>query len=112
MRIETFENNGVLVIRLQENRLDTNLVTDFKSKSAEFVKNGNVNLVINMSSVQFIDSSMLGTLISLLKEVGTHGEIKLCNLTKNVKLVFQMTHLDKIFGVFDSEKKAIDSFNT
>lgn len=112
MRIKTFENNGVLVIRLQENRLDTNLVTDFKSKFAEFVKNGNANLVINMSSVQFIDSSMLGTLISLLKEVGTHGEIKLCNLMKNVKLVFQITRLDKIFGIFDSEKEAIDSFTS
>lgn len=112
MRVEILENNGVLIIRLQENRLDTSLVTDFKSKSAEFVKKGDVNLVINMSSVQFIDSSMLGTLISLIKGVGTYGEIKLCELTKNVKLVFQMTRLDKIFGVFDSEKEAIDSFNS
>ncbi len=112
MKIESFEKNGVLVIRLQENRFDAGIINDFKPKLAKFVANGNVNLIINLSGVELIDSSGLGVLISTLKTIGTRGEIKLCELIKNVKSVFEVTRLNKVFAIYDSEKEALDSFNS
>lgn len=112
MKIESFEKNRVLVIRLRENRLDAGIINDFKSELAEFVANGNVNLIINLSDVDLIDSSGLGVLISALKAIGTRGEIKLCELMKNVKSVFEVTRLNKVFAIYDSEKEALDSFNS
>ena len=112
MKLESFEKNNVLVIKPRENRLDASITTDFKSKLAEFVDNGNVNLVINLSGVDLIDSTGLGVLISALKAIGTRGEIKLCELMKNVRSVFEVTRLNKIFAIYDSEKEALDSFNS
>ncbi|MEA1866712.1 MAG: STAS domain-containing protein [Thermodesulfobacteriota bacterium] len=112
MKIESFVTNKVMVIRPRENRLDASITADFKSKLAEFVDNGSVNLVINLSGVDLIDSSGLGVLVSVLKVIGTSGEIKLCELMKNVGAVFEVTRLNKIFAIYDSEKEALDSFNS
>jgi anti-sigma B factor antagonist len=110
MKIEAFKEGGVLIVRPQEKRIDASIAKDFKSKLAEFVKNGNVNLVINLSEVDFIDSSGLGALVSTLKVIGNQGEIKLCEVKKEVKSIFELTRLDKVFSIYHSEKEAIDSF--
>jgi anti-anti-sigma factor len=63
-----------------------------------------------MDKVDFINSSGLGALVSILKEVRNHkGELKISNLADYVKEIFDITQLSSIFDICEDESHAINS---
>ena len=67
--------------------------------------------VLNLSGVTYIDSGGLGTLVGLYTSArNAGGALKLANLTQRVGDLLQVTKLVTIFDVYDSEKKAAESF--
>ena len=110
MKVEHVKKNNVVVVLPKEKRLDAGVAADFKSKLSELVEKGQVNLVINLTEVDLVDSSGLGVLVSILKKVGDRGEIKICNLKEGVRSLFQLTRLDRVFSLYHSETEAVDSF--
>lgn len=112
MNLEVSKKDNLMVVRIHERRLDARIATDFKSKLNQLVRSGNVNIVLNLSQVDFIDSSGLGALVSVLKAVGNNGEIKLCGVREGVRSIFELTRLDQIFSFHYSEQEAIDSFKS
>ena len=87
---------------------------DETSQLRETVKNlltEKLRIVLNLGSVSYIDSGGLGTLVSLYTSArSAGGELKLANLTKRVGDLLQITKLVTVFEVYDSEEKAIRSF--
>jgi anti-sigma B factor antagonist len=72
---------------------------------------GKRNLVLNLSEVSYIDSSGIGELVSAFTTVNKMGgNLKLLNLTKRVKDLFQGNKLYTVFDVFDDEVAAVKSF--
>lgn len=68
-------------------------------------------IILNLASVNYIDSGGLGTLVALYTSArNSGGSIKLANLTQRVGDLLQVTKLVTVFGVYDSEQKAVDSF--
>lgn len=66
-----------------------------------------VDWVLDMDNVDFLDSSGLGVLISLLKRVTEKkGDIVLVSLQKKVLMVFEITRALRIFRVFDTVEEA------
>ena len=71
----------------------------------------NNRIVLNLGEVNYIDSGGLGTLVALRTTAqNAGGTIKLTNLTKRVGDLLQVTKLLTVFEVYDSEDKAIESF--
>jgi anti-sigma B factor antagonist len=69
-------------------------------------------ILLNLSKVDYIDSSGLGNLISAFTSVREeNGELKLLNLKKNVLELMQITRLYTVFEIMDDEKVAIRSFD-
>ena len=69
-------------------------------------------LLINMDNVRFLSSSAINKLIVLERRVtGAGGKIKLSNLSPEVAEVFNITQLNSVFDICDSERDAIDSFH-
>jgi len=110
MDIETEEKNGILIVRPQEMRIDASNALEFKAAMMEIVGNGYVNLIVTLASLNFIDSSGLGVLVSVMKTIGSRGEIKLCEAEGDVKSIFELTRLDNIFSFYHSESEALNSF--
>lgn len=83
-----------------EERLDANNIQTFKSESQEFLKSGGCGLIINFTNTKFIDSMGLGSLVSILKST-TQNNIKLnlCALTPQVKEIFELTRLYRLFEI-------------
>ena len=70
------------------------------------------NMVINLSGVSFIDSSGLSVLVKTMKRCRQNGgELYLCNMQQPVKVIFELTHLDKAFKIFNDEKSAVQAFH-
>jgi anti-sigma B factor antagonist len=75
------------------------------------VTDGAKKIVLNLGEVNYIDSSGLGTLVSLHTTAQNAGAtIKLANLTKRVGDLLQVTKLLTVFDVHNSEYDALESF--
>jgi anti-sigma B factor antagonist len=78
---------------------------------SELVTHGTKNVLLNMKEVDFVDSSGIGEMVRghvQLAKIG--GQLKLVNLSKHVRMLLQVTSLNKIFETFDDELNGIRSF--
>ena len=73
---------------------------------------GRKNLILNLSGLQYLDSSGIGELariyVSVLKG---GGEMKVVGLSRNVQQVLEVTHLYEVFPEFPDEEAALQSFH-
>ena len=77
-----------------------------KDAITELIDQGHYNLVINLEKVRYIDSTGLGVLIGGLKRVREHGgSVSLVCTNPQIKKIFDITGLVKIFGIFDTEQR-------
>ena len=71
---------------------------------------GDRKFLLNLSDVDYIDSSGLGELVTSFTTVRNQGgQLKLLNLTRRVQDLLQITKLLTVFEVFDSESEALKS---
>lgn len=74
----------------------------------ELIEKGHYHLVINLEGVRYIDSTGLGVLIGALKKVREHsGRILLVCTNPQIKKIFNITGLVKIFEIFKDEDEAM-----
>lgn len=76
----------------------------FKEKLTDIYEDLDKDIVVDCSKLEYIDSTGLGSFISLLKLTrDEEKEIIVKNLKKNIKKVFKITDLDKLFNIGDEE---------
>jgi anti-sigma B factor antagonist len=78
----------------------------------ELLAAGKKKVVLNLSHVDYIDSSGVGELVSSFTAVrNAGGELKLFGLSKKVHDVVQVTKLYTVFDIKDDEFTAVKSFD-
>jgi len=71
---------------------------------------GDRKFLLNLTDVDYIDSSGLGELVSSFTTVRSRGgQLKLLNLTRRVRDLLQITKLLTVFETFESEPEALKS---
>src|SRR5712691_9114313 len=82
-----------------------------KEAVSEAVKNGQPRLVIDMEGVSFVDSSGLGSVVAALKQVrSSKGDLRLAAPNQQVRVVLELTTLDRVFPYFASVEEALTDF--
>lgn len=72
---------------------------------------GKKNILLNLGSVGYIDSSGIGELVSSFTSVSKEGgTLKLLNLTEKIQDLLAITKLLTVFDVFEDEGAALGSF--
>lgn len=107
MRIASETIGGVAVLRLLDPRLDAYAADAFKASALDALDEGTKRAVLDMSGVEFMDSKGLGVLISLLKSLGEGGIIHLAAMRPQVRKVFTLTRLDRVFPIHDDATAAV-----
>lgn len=108
LKIETEENDGAAIIRLQ-GEVDVYTAPKLKSTLIDLVDKGNFKVVVNLEQVDFMDSSGLGVLVGGLKRVRSHeGAIALVCTQENILKIFRITGLVKVFPIFEEESQAVE----
>src|SRR5688572_17307753 len=97
------------VISVDVNRVDSICAGAIRDKITKLVNDGCNTLIVDLQSVEFIDSSGLGTFVSTLKWLGSRDRILLCNLQPNVANTFKLTRMDRVFVIHNSVDEAIKS---
>ncbi|TWJ19448.1 STAS domain-containing protein [Geobacter argillaceus] len=110
MNLKSEIRNNVVILEVQEERLDAHNSGDLKAAMLKFYEEGNKNILIDLKDVRFIDSSGLGALVSGFKNAISHqGNLKLASLQPQVKSMFELTRLHRVFEIFPSLTEAIES---
>jgi anti-sigma B factor antagonist len=109
VNIENHVELGILRVRVLDKRMDAHGAPDFKQKLTAMVERGNRLIALDISNVEFIDSSGLGVLVSLLKQLGGQGEIAIGGVRDSVGGLFKLTRLDKVFQIFSDPQAAIEA---
>ncbi len=110
MKVETNEVGGVRVCLVSSNLLDASVARQFKDEIQAFITPG-VRMVLDLSRVDFIDSSGLGALVSCLRQAhSVGGEIKLSALRKPVRALFELVRMHRVFEVFNDSTEALASY--
>ena len=74
----------------------------------ELLRNRPTLLVVNMTGVSFMDSSGLAIIVEALKRCRRNGsELKLVGLAQSVRNIFEISRLDSIFDIYDTEAGAL-----
>ncbi|WP_193197858.1 STAS domain-containing protein [Nostoc sp. MG11] len=61
-------------------------------------------LVVDLAAVESLDSAGLMALVSALKLAGSLGKsFRLCSVSPAIKIIFEMTQLDRVFEIWKSE---------
>ena len=101
------ERSGCTVIRFEERRLDVLVAQEMKKELLKKIDNGIRRIGLDLSNVSFVDSSGLGALVAVLKNIGPGGSLRLWGLTPEVKSVFELTQLYKVFDIYELEQDAL-----
>ena len=108
--IRESKREGVDILSLK-GRLTVGEASAVRDQCNAVAAAGNVNVILNLEHVEYIDSTGLGALVicfTSLKKAG--GALKLVNPNKrNVELLL-LTKLHTIFEVFSDEQDAVNSF--
>lgn len=82
-----------------------------REKVAELLEKGNLNILINLNKVKYIDSAGVGELVSCLKRVKEKGGfLKLLNPSAKVYDVLEIVNIGSVFETFKDEEEALNSF--
>ena len=107
----TFENVGdvaVAVVPVEE--LDASNAGEFKRDVAPLLES-NAKVVLDMGRLRFVDSSGLGAFISCLRKLNAKGgDLKLCGMSKQVRAVFELVRMHRVFDILDNRENAIRAF--
>lgn len=107
MQFEKRKEGDILIVKVLNNRLDAQATDDFKKKMAGYISDGNFRIVLNMSAVDFVDSSGLGAMVSVIKSIGENGQLSICSAKDPVMRMFKLTRMNKVFAMFEEENKAV-----
>jgi len=111
MEVKTRRVNTVTILELN-GRFDSHTVPPIRDILQEVVLQKPAYIVVNLESVNFIDSAALSTLVSGMKQSRQgDGDLRLCNLQQPVRMIFEMTRLDRVFEIISGEEEAVESFN-
>ena len=110
MKTETTQKDGVVIFAIT-GRLDLASGAKLKEKIKEHTDQQLVNIHLNLATVEFINSSGLGALVSIMKEIRLlKGRLTLSNLAGYVQEIFDITQLSHIFEIFNTEEEALNSY--
>ncbi|MBC5805282.1 MAG: anti-sigma B factor antagonist [Candidatus Eremiobacter antarcticus] len=109
IKVGVRELNGERNISIVDLNGEIDVYTSPKVKETimELIDAGHYALVINLEKVRYIDSTGLGVLIGGLKRVREHsGAVNLVCTNPQIKKIFDITGLVKIFGIYETEEAA------
>jgi anti-sigma B factor antagonist len=105
------KEQGNIVILSLTGRLDLSNGGKLKEEVKKVLTSGKTSIHLNLGNVEFVNSSGLGALVSIMKEIRIQkGRLTLSDLADYVQEIFDITQLSHIFEIFATEKEALSSY--
>lgn len=99
MQMTLLPQQDGMTIRVDESRLDAAIATAFKDRVRNLVAHSGSSVVLDLTPVDFMDSSGLGAIIAIYKSLPTGRRLELVGLSPNVERVFRLTRMDTVLSI-------------
>jgi anti-sigma B factor antagonist len=109
--LSTDLRDNILVVRVEEKRIDASKAPAFKDAVTRCIDAGQNQIVLDLSHVDFIDSSGLGALVSCLKRLGPRGSLAVAGATGAVSRLFSLTRMDRVFALHPSVEAVVEQLS-
>jgi anti-sigma B factor antagonist len=110
MELKLRSADNVKILELA-GRFDTYTAGEVRQWLEEATTNEPANIVVNLEGVDFVDSTALATLVQGVKNCRElNGDLRLCGVKQSVRMVFELTRLDRFFEVYPQENEAVKAF--
>jgi len=105
------ERKGTLaVVKLLGRALDAGNAPAFKERMGPVIEE-NSRVLVDVSSLEFMDSSGMGVMLSCLRKLtGKGGDMKLCGMTPPVRALFELVRMHRIIEVYNTREEAEAAF--
>lgn len=108
MKFEIKKNGAAIVLKVKERKLDASISPELKGEFLILCNPQTKNLVVDLSDVEFCDSSGLSALLIAERKMRENGGVvKLVGLQKKVLSLIRISRLDRAFSIHDSLAKAL-----
>lgn len=109
MNLHSFTTDNVTIVEVA-GRIDSHTAPELK----EQLRNAsNAQLVVDLKGVSFMDSSGLAALVVGMKHCRANGgDLYISGPKQPVRMVLELTRLDKAIEIFPSDAEAIASFTS
>lgn len=96
----TSRQEGEQTVICVDGEIDVYTAPSLRERLNELVATGHYKLIVDMTGVEFLDSTGLGVLVGGLKRVRSHeGSLRLVCDTEKILKVFRITGLTKVFPI-------------
>ena len=112
MKIRHRMEGNTLVVKILAARLDAASAPEVKRRIGDWIRSGHRRLVLDVSDVEFIDSSGLHALVFALKQLGSYQDLAISGPRDAVVNMFKLTRLYQIFNIFSDSEKAIAALSS
>ncbi|MEP3640215.1 MAG: STAS domain-containing protein [Paracoccaceae bacterium] len=109
MNLTSRTENSLQIVSVSNARIDAAVAIEFKDAMRTQTESGSDVVVLDLSSVQFIDSSGLGAIVASMKQMGRDRKLALAGLTPTVEKVFRLTRMDSVFPLFTTLDGALNA---
>lgn len=99
-------NESIRTIPVAFDRLDAMAAPGFRETLTPLLEGQPEKVLLDLGKVEFIDSTGLGVMVSLLKLMGPGGKVAVVGAAPNVRRLFEMTRLDSLFTLCDGPDEA------
>src|SRR3954464_11639890 len=108
-RFESGQQGGWAILR-PVGEVDAYWASRLRDHMTRLLEGNGYHLVVDLSAVQFLDSTGIGVLMGGLKRAQARGgEVRLAAATTFVSRVLEITGLDQVFPAFESVSAAVDA---
>ena len=105
------QEDGKVQILACVGRMDAQVSVLLKERIQELLDTGATQLIMDLEGLEFLDSSGLGALVSCLRRVKEKkGEIKLAGLRQEVRSIFDITRVSRLFHICENVPDAVKAF--
>jgi len=89
-------------------QIDVNNSPQFSRELKEIVKSGNKLFILDLQNIAFMDSSGLGAIVSILRDLNESGsKLALCSAAPAVEVLFSMVRLSQIADIYKTKDDAL-----
>ena len=108
MELSTKTDDPILIVSMNDDRIDAAVAIEFKDAMRTETLDGPKIVVLELSAVNFTNSSGLGAIVASIKHVGQDRTLALGGPTPTVDKVFFLTRMDTVFRLFATLDGALD----
>jgi anti-sigma B factor antagonist len=93
--------------------VDLYTAPEFKQQLLDVIDQGAKDVIVDLTSTTFIDSTTLGVLVGGVKRLRTNdGQLALVCSDRNITKIFEITGLDRVFTIYETRDAAVGAGST